>query len=111
MYTFFSPNLAHDRQKNLLREAQNERLAKRIRTQTELMPVAMPTVVAQQDISSQGMLSETDFIAIKRDLRSTLSQWSQETGATNTEVAIDTFMQHLRQRLGGKIAKVESTTH
>jgi hypothetical protein len=102
MHTF-SQELAQIHQKTLLREANNERMAKHLHQQIEVVPT--PAVAFQQ-----SSLSERDFAAIRHDLRSTLSEWCLETGTTNSEMAIDTFMRHLKKRMGSSAAKIESVT-
>lgn len=105
MYPFFSSELAHHHQETLLREAKNERMAQLVRRQIEV--ISPSETIAPP----QSSLSESDFVAIRRDLRSTLSEWSLEAGTTSREIAIDTFMQHLRKRLGASPAKFKSATH
>ena len=100
----FSQELAHYHQKFLLREAANERTAICIQHQAEVLPTSSITF-------QQRSLSEPDFAAIRHDLRSTLSEWCLEAGTSDSEMAIDTFMQHLRKRLDDGVTKVESVTH
>jgi hypothetical protein len=100
MYSF-SQELALQHQKTLLHEASHERRAKHLRQRAEVAAVNV----------QQSSLSDGEFAAIRYDLRSTLSEWCLETGTANSEMAIDTFMQHLKQRLDSSDAKIESMTH
>jgi hypothetical protein len=62
----------------------------------------------QPVVLHHGPLTDPDFAAIRRDLRSTLSEWCLEPGTPGSEAAIDTFMRRLRVRLGYSEQREES---
>jgi len=89
MYSLINQELARQHQATLMQDATRERLSKHVYKQTPIQPVN----------SQQKSLSESDFAAIRRDLRSTLSEWYLEPGTQNIETVIDTFMRRLKMRL------------
>lgn len=92
MYMFINQELSHQHQEALLREARTERLLRPVHKQRTSQPV-------HQAALQPGSSEEPDFAAIRRDLRSTLSEWHLETGTESFETMIDTFMRRLKIRL------------
>jgi hypothetical protein len=100
MHPLFTQDLARQHQAALAREAINERMSSHAYKQVERSSV-LPGAFQQRP------LSESDFAAIKRDLRLMLSEWCLEAGKANNEAVIETFMRRLRARLGYGVDKKE----
>jgi hypothetical protein len=93
MHPFINQKLARQHQETLIREAEHERMSSHVDEQAK-------GILAQPLTLQQSSLPEPDFAAIRRDLRSTLSEWSLESGSAGCEAVIDIFMRRLRMRLG-----------
>ena len=93
MHPFMNQELARQHQATLVQEAACERASRHTHRQTSCLST-QPVVWRQQS------LSEADFAAIRRDLRSVLSEWCLEPGTASSEAVLDTFMGRLRRRLG-----------
>ncbi len=92
MHSFMTYDLARQHQETYMREAAYERKLRDARKPAKRLSTQL--VVLQQT-----SLSEGDFAAIRRDLRSILSEWSLEPGTTGCEAVIDTFIYRLKMRL------------
>ncbi len=93
MYPLFNPELARQHQMDLARAATHERMSRQIYKRTYRVPLLA-------NLLQRIRGTEPDFVAIRCDLRSTLSEWYVETGTEHLDAVIDTFMQRLRMRLG-----------
>lgn len=92
MHFFNTQELARQRQETLLQEARLERLLRSGHKRRKGEPALSATPQSEA-------LPKPDFAAIRRDLRTILSEWHQETGAENLESMIDAFMRRLETRL------------
>jgi hypothetical protein len=93
MHSFVTQELARQHQEALLREAAYERISRHVRKRTNWLPTRLFIVWHKP-------LSESDFAAIRRDLRFILAEWCLESGTESFETIADTFMRCLRVRLG-----------
>ena len=87
MHPFVTQALARQHREILMREAEHERLTRHMYQQSKAS--------STQPIVLQP-LSEPDFAAIRRDLRSTLTEWYPESRTEGFEDMIDTFMRRLK---------------
>lgn len=101
MHPFMNQELARHHQANLVREAACERALRHTYRQTS-------SLSTQPVVSRQRSLSESDFAAIRRDLRSVLSEWCLEPGTARSEAVLDSFMGRLRRHLGYNERREES---
>jgi hypothetical protein len=93
MYPLFNQELARQHQADLARAATHERMSRQIYKQAHRISLLASFLQRMRR-------AEPDFVAIRCDLRSTLSEWYLETGTGHLDAAIDVFMQRLRMRLG-----------
>lgn len=94
MYPFITHTLARQHQAFLMNEAEHERLTRQKREKQSKRLSMQPLVLERKPVS------EPDFAAIRRDLRSMLTEWCLESRTEGFEEMIDTFMWRLKRRLG-----------
>lgn len=93
MHALLNQELARQHLAELTDAAAHERTSSRLERRAKRFP--LPPALLRR-----VLVIEPDFVAIRRDLRLTLSEWCLETGPENLETIMDIFMRHLRMRLG-----------
>lgn len=93
MYSLFNQALARQHLAELVDEAAHERISGHLRKRARRLH--LPPALLRRILPI-----EPDFIAIRRDLRFTLSEWCLESRTEHVEAVADIFTQRLRLRLG-----------
>jgi hypothetical protein len=93
MYLLLHQQLARYHCAALVEEAAHEHIPGHLYRRAISIPV--PPAIVRRVLSI-----EPDFVAIRRDLRFTLSEWCLDTDTEHLEAIVDSFMQRLRRRLG-----------
>jgi phosphotransacetylase len=101
MHPFVTQALARQHQESLMNEVEHERLTRQVDKQSRRLST-------QPIVLEQKLLSEPDFAAIRRDLRSTLTEWCLESRTEGFEEMIDTFMRRLKRHLGQREQRRET---